>query len=84
MGKLEESKVLAIAKPWFVKITVELWNETYVTYSTETQAHSSSEAYNKAINSVKAKLKADGIDPEFKNLGGDVRMYHELETRRLK
>ena len=84
MGKLEESKTLAIAKPWFVKITVELFNETYITYSVEPEAHSSNEAYLKAIKSVEAKLKSEGIDPEYVGLGGDVKQYHELETKRLK
>jgi len=81
--KLEESKTTAIAKPWFVKVTVELYNESYVTYSVETEAHSSTEAYTKAIKSIEAKLKSEGLDPAFKGLGGDVTMYHELETKRL-
>ena len=84
MGKLEESKTLAIAKPRGIKITVELYNETYVTYSVETEAHSSDEAYRKAVKSVEAKLKNSGIDPQYKGLGGDVKAYHELETKRLK
>ena len=50
----------------------------------ETEAHSSDEAYRKAVKSVEAKLKNSGIDPQYKGLGGDVKAYHELETKRLK